>query len=324
MNQPLKVVFLDSVHPVLVERLTEIGFLCLDCSKEPKEQALASLKDAFGIVIRSRFTLDKELLLPLKNLKFIARSGSGLENIDTAYCAENGIELFNSPEGNRNAVAEHALGMLLSLMNKLNKADKEVKNGLWLREENRGEELSGKCVGIIGYGNNGAAFAKVLRGFDVKVMAYDKYKTGFGSHFVQECTLQALMEQADIISLHIPLNKETIHLINTSFIENLQKPIYLLNLSRGKIVSTKDLVAGMKSGKIKAAALDVLEYETKSFEGFFEQNLPEEFAYLVAHQNILLSPHIGGWTVESYFKLSDILAEKIIAWFNIEGELNRV
>ena len=324
MNQPLKVVFLDSVHPVLVERLAEIGFLCLDYSKEPKEQARASLKDAFGIVIRSRFTLDKELLLPLKNLKFIARSGSGLENIDTAYCAENGIELFNSPEGNRNAVAEHALGMLLSLMNKLNKADKEVKNGLWLREENRGEELSGKCVGIIGYGNNGAAFAKVLRGFDVKVMAYDKYKTGFGSHFVQECTLQALMEQADIISLHIPLNKETIHLINTSFIESLQKTIYLLNLSRGKIVSTKDLVAGMKSGKIKAAALDVLEYETKSFEGFFEQNLPEEFAYLVAHQNILLSPHIGGWTVESYFKLSDILAEKIIAWFNIEGELNRV
>ena len=156
MQNPLKVVFLDSVHPVLLERLTEIGFLCLDYSKEPKEQALASLKDAFGIVIRSRFTLDKELLSPLKNLKFIARSGSGLENIDTTYCAEKGIELFNSPEGNRNAVAEHALGMLLSLMNKLNKADKEVKNGLWLREENRGEELSGKCVGIIGYGNNGA------------------------------------------------------------------------------------------------------------------------------------------------------------------------
>jgi D-3-phosphoglycerate dehydrogenase len=201
-------------------------------------------------------------------------------------------------------------------MNKLNKADKEVKNGLWLREENRGEELSGKCVGIIGYGNNGAAFAKVLRGFDVKVMAYDKYKTGFGSHFVQECTLLALMEQADIISLHIPLNKETLYLINTSFIEALQKPIYLLNLSRGKIVSTTDLVIGMKNGKIKAAALDVLEYETKSFEDFFEQNLPEEFAYLVTHQNILLSPHIGGWSIESYFKLSSVLAEKIVAWHN--------
>jgi len=317
MQKLKKVVFLDSVHPVLMERLTGIGFLCLDYSKEQKDQALTSLKDAFGIVIRSRFTLDKERLSPLKNLKFIARSGSGLENIDTDHCAEKGIELFNSPEGNRNAVAEHALGMLLSLMNKLNKADKEVKNGLWLREENRGEELSGKCVGIIGYGNNGAAFAKVLRGFDVKVMAYDKYKTGFGSHFVQECTLQALMEQADIISLHIPLNKETIHLINTSFIEALQKPIYLLNLSRGKIVSTTDLVIGIKNGKIKAAALDVLEYETKSFEDFFEQNLPEEFAYLVNHQNILLSPHIGGWSVESYFKLSSVLAEKIVAWHNV-------
>lgn len=322
MNQPLKVLFLDSVHPVIMERLTEIGFLCLDYSKEPKEQALDSLKDAFGIVIRSRFTLDKEFLSPLKTLKFIARSGSGLENIDTAYCAEKGIELFNSPEGNRNAVAEHALGMLLSLMNKLNKADKEVKNGLWLREENRGEELSGKCVGIIGYGNNGAAFAKVLRGFDVKVMAYDKYKTGFGSHFVKECTLQALIEQADIISLHIPLNKETIHLINTSFISALQKPIYLLNLSRGKIVSTKDLVVGMKNGKIKAAALDVLEYETKNFEDFFEQNLPEEFSYLISHQNILLSPHIGGWSVESYFKLSSVLAKKIVAWHN--SDLNQV
>ncbi len=322
MSKPLQVVFLDSVHPVLAERLTERDFVCLDYAKEPNDKALAALKNADGIVIRSRFTLDKTVLAPLKNLKFIARSGSGLENIDVAFCKEQKIALFNSPEGNRMAVAEHALGMLLSLMNKLNKADAEVKSGVWEREGNRGEELNGKCVGIIGYGNNGSAFAQVLSGFNLKIMAYDKYKSGFGSHFVQECTLQALMEQADIISLHIPLNKETIHLINSSFIEALQKPIYLLNLSRGKIVATKDLVAGMKSGKIKAAGLDVLEYETKSFEDFFEQNLPEEFAFLTQSYNVILSPHIGGWTHESYFKLSAVLADKILDWQQLNMNFN--
>jgi D-3-phosphoglycerate dehydrogenase / 2-oxoglutarate reductase len=316
MPRPLKIVFLDSIHPILIERLCDFGFQCLDVSQEPNKKALFALKDAFGIVIRSRFTLDKELLSPLKNLKFIARSGSGLENIDTEYCAEKGVELFNSPEGNRIAVAEHALGMLLSLMNNLHKADKEVKNGLWLREENRGEEISGKCIGIIGYGNTGSSFAQVLRGLDVRVLAYDKYKTGFGSHFVQECTLPALIEQADVISLHVPLNKETRRLVNTKFIINLKKPIYLLNLSRGKVVSTSALVEGLKAGKIKGAALDVLEYETKSFEDFFEQNLPKEFAFLINSNNIILSPHIAGWSKESYFKLSNVLAEKIISWGN--------
>jgi D-3-phosphoglycerate dehydrogenase len=247
-------------------------------------------------------------------LKFIARSGSGLENIDQVYCKERKIELFNSPEGNRNAVGEHALGMLLSLLNKLPQANKQVKDGIWDREGNRGEELDGKTIGIIGYGNNGSAFAKKLRGFDVKILIYDKYKTGFGDHFVQEGTLQAIFQQADIVSFHIPLNKENKYFANQSFFNSFSKPIRLLNLSRGKIVNTKDMVLALKEKKVIGACLDVLEFETKSFESFFEQHLPEEFNYLIHSDNVILSPHVGGWTIESYFKLSNVLADKILDW----------
>jgi D-3-phosphoglycerate dehydrogenase len=206
--------------------------------------------------------------------------------------------------------------MLLNLLNKLNLADYQVKNGLWNREANRGEELDGKTVGIIGYGNNGSAFAKKLRGFDVRVLAYDKYKSAFGDHFVQECTLEAIFQQADVLSFHIPLNKETKYFANEEFFNSFVKPIRLLNLSRGKILNTKDLVSAMKSGKVLGACLDVLEFETKSFESFFEQHLPDEFKYLIDSENIILSPHIGGWTKESYFKLSNVLADKILDWNN--------
>jgi D-3-phosphoglycerate dehydrogenase len=223
------------------------------------------------------------------------------------------IRLYNSPEGNRNAVAEHALGMLLGLMNKLNKAHQEVKHGLWDREGNRGEELDGKTIGIIGYGNNGAAFAKKLRGFDVRVLAYDKYKSGFGDYQVQECTLEALQEQADILSFHVPQNKETKHFFNNEFLGQMAKPFYLLNLSRGKVVLTAALVEGLKSGQIKGAGLDVLEYEQKSFESFFDQEMPADFQYLVSADNVCLTPHVGGWTTESYVKLSSVLADKILA-----------
>jgi D-3-phosphoglycerate dehydrogenase len=239
-----------------------------------------------------------------------------LENIDTSFCKEKNIQCFNSPEGNRNAVAEHALGMLLSLFNNIVKSNKEIRLGIWDREGNRGEELDGKTIGIIGYGNNGAAFAKKLRGFDVKVMAYDKYKTGYGDHFVQECTLQAIQEQADVISFHIPQNKETVHFFNDEFLLNCQKSIFLLNLSRGKIVDTITLVKGLKSNKIKGACLDVLEYEKSSFESFFDQEHSEDFRYLLESENVLLSPHVAGWTIESYFKLSNVLADKIIAHFS--------
>jgi D-3-phosphoglycerate dehydrogenase len=309
-----KILFIDTVHPILEERLSSRGFVCVNGTKMTRDEIQTELNDSFGIVIRAKFTLDKEFLSSAKNLKFIARSGSGLENIDQAYCKERKIELFNSPEGNRNAVAEHALGMLLSLLNKIPQGNRQVRDGIWDREGNRGEELDGKTVGIIGYGNNGSAFAKKLRGFDVKVLVYDKYKTGFGDHFVQECTLQAIFQQSDIVSLHIPLNRETKYFADEVFFSSFEKPIRLLNLSRGKIVNTNALVLALKEKKVIGACLDVLEFETKSFESFFEQHLPEEFQYLIHSENVLLSPHVGGWTIESYFKLSNVLADKILDW----------
>lgn len=308
-----RVVFIDSVHPVLEQRLNQAGMNCLDHTKTSFDNLQPILANAYGIVIRSRFTIDAEFLSLCPRLKFIARSGSGLENIDTKVCRDLGIRVYNSPEGNRNAVAEHALGMLLSLFHKIQKADKEIRIGEWNREQNRGEELDGKTIGIIGYGNNGAAFAKKLRGFDVRVLAYDKYKSGFGDHFVQECTLNAIMEQADVLSLHIPQNKETRFLFNDDFVSKMHKPFYILNLSRGKIVETEALVSGLKTGKIKGAGLDVLEYESKSFESFFEQELPPSFSYLISAENVVLTPHVGGWTTESYIKLSAVLADKILA-----------
>lgn len=307
------VIFIDSVHPILEERLTSAGFICQRHFKTPFDELVKILPGAYGLVIRSRFTIDEAFLDNCPQLKFIARSGSGLENIDKAACQQRDIRIYNSPEGNRNAVAEHALGMLLNLLNKLNKADKEVRSGIWNREENRGEELDGKAIGIIGYGNNGAAFAKKLRGFDVKILAFDKYKTGFGDHFVQECTLEAIQQQADVLSFHIPQNKETKYFFNDAFLNQMQKPFYLLNLSRGKIVETEALIRGLNSQQIKGAGLDVLEYEQKSFEAIFEQELPNAFKALITRENVLLTPHVGGWTTESYIKLSSVLADKILA-----------
>lgn len=318
INRTMKgeVYFIDTVHPVLEERLTQFGFTCIDLTKVASSELLPRMLNAVGIVIRSRITLSKESIEQLPHLQFIARSGSGLENIDVSACEEKGIHLFNSPEGNRNAVAEHALGMLLSMFNHIAISNQEIRRGIWDREGKRGLELDGKTIGVIGFGNNGAAFAKKLSGFDVKLMAFDKYKTGFGDRFVQECTLEAILDQADVISFHIPQNKETIHFLNESFLARCSKPIYLINVSRGKIVDTKALVNGLKSGKIKGACLDVLEHERSSFESFFEQELSEELSYLLSAKNVLLSPHVAGWTTESYFKLSNVLAEKIVAYYS--------
>lgn len=308
----MKVVFLDSVHPILEERLSNEGYTCIQASEFTKEKCLDIIKDADGIVIRSRFAMNEEFLQFAPKLKFIARSGAGMENIDERYCKRRKITLYNAPEGNRNAVGEHALGMLLSLLNKLHTADRDVRMGKWDREGNRGEELDGKTVGIIGFGNNGSAFAKKLRGFDVKLMAYDKYKKNFGDHFVMECTLNAVLKNADIISFHIPQNQETMYYANDTFFNRLHNPVYLLNLSRGKIVQTSALVNALKTGKVKGAGLDVLEYEKSSFESFFEQEFSEEFDYLLKSDQVIFSPHVGGWTVESYFKLSNVLADKIL------------
>lgn len=309
----MKVLVVDVVHEILVSRLTEAGFTCIDGTKLTFDETKNRLEDIEGIVIRARFTLDESLLKFAPKLKFIARSGAGMENIDVAYCEARNITLFNAPEGNRNAVGEHALGMLLSLMNKIHTANRDVKNGLWQREENRGLELDGKTVGIIGFGNNGAAFAKKLRGFEVTILAYDKYKKGFGEGQIKEASLEDIFNQADVVSFHIPQNSETIHFANQTFFDKFKKPIFLLNLSRGKVVETKALLNAIKHKQVLGAGLDVLEYEKSSFEHFFDGSLPAEFLELVQRDEVLLTPHVGGWTQESYYKLSEVLADKILA-----------
>lgn len=311
----MEVLFLDTVHPLLQQKLEENGFHCIDASGLTIEKCLPLLVQAEGIVIRARFRLDGKILIHAPNLKFIARSGAGMENIDVDYCLQRGIQLFNAPEGNRNAVAEHALGILLALLNRIVSGHNQVCQGIWDREGNRGVELDGKTVGIIGFGNNGSAFAKKLSGFDVEILAYDKYKSGFASGQIKETDLTTLMKHADVIGLHIPQTPETIGLIDDSFIDSCSKSFYLLNLSRGRIVETAALVRGLRSGKVLGAGLDVLEYESTSFESLFTVALPSDFRYLTAASNVILTPHVGGWTNESYVKLSAVLADKILQHF---------
>lgn len=308
----MKVYFLDTVHPILQERLQAAGYMCLDFTEQSRERCEEAIRDAHGLVIRSRFPMDEGFLRHAPELKFIARSGAGMENIDIAYTQQRGITCYNAPEGNRNAVGEHALGMLLSLMNHLNRGDREVRNGIWDREGNRGVELDGKTIGIIGYGNNGAAFAKKLRGFDVEILAFDKYKAGFSTDQLKESSLQEIFQRADVLSFHIPQNSETLYMGNVEFFAQFKKPIYVLNLSRGKIIRTTDLMKGVNEGRILGAGLDVLEFESSSFENIFSGNIPPAFKELLASDKVILSPHVGGWTVESYFKLSDVLADKIL------------
>lgn len=308
-----KVAFLDIIHPELKEGLGLLGFKCVDLSSVSEEKINSTISEYEGVVVRSRFPLDRDFLCKAKKLEFIARSGAGLENIDIAYCKENKIELFNAPEGNRNAVAEHALGMLLSLFNKLCQGNAEIRQGKWNRELNRGVELEGKTVGIIGFGNTGSAFAKKLRGFDVRILAYDKYRMGFGDSTVKEVGMEEVFEKADVVSLHIPQSSETISLVDSEFISSFRKSFYLLNLSRGRIVNSEALVKGLDENKILGACLDVLEYEKSSFETLFSDvnSIPESFKYLIKSNKVLLSPHVGGWTVESYRKLSSVLLNKI-------------
>ncbi len=312
----MRVLFIDSVHPILWERLSSNNFECVDGTSWSREQVLHQISGYQGVVIRSRFTIDETFLDAATSLKFIARSGAGLENINLAYAEEKGVEVFNSPEGNRDAVAEHALGMILSLFNHLKRADLEVRQGIWLREENRGLELKGKTVGIIGYGVMGTAFAQRLVGFGCKVIAHDKYKTGFGNDLVEELSLKALQEQADVVSLHLPQSAETIHYINEAFINAMHKPFYLINTARGKNVSLEALINGLESGKVLGACLDVLEVEKKSFEKLSSSDLSPAFQKLIASDKVLLSPHVAGWTEESYVKLSTFLADKILAWYH--------
>jgi D-3-phosphoglycerate dehydrogenase len=311
----MRVIFIDTVHPILKERLEAKGVKCVMHTSTSPLELEQIIHHYQGIVIRSRIKLDKHFLAKASNLQFIARSGAGMENIDLEYCKQRGIVCFNSPEGNRDAVGEQAIGMLLMLFNNLMRADVEVRNGIWRREENRGYELAGKTVGIIGFGNMGSALAKKLTGFDCRILAHDKYKSGFSTSTIEEVDLDTLKKESDIISLHLPQSDETHHYFNSNFIATCAKPFYLINTARGKNVKTADLVEGMKSGKVKGACLDVLEYEHSSFENLNTATLPEPFQFLIRSERVVLAPHIAGWTHESYIKLSSFLADKIIAHF---------
>jgi len=310
-----KILFLDTVHPILEERLVNLGYCCEHDINSPKVEIEAKIAHYFGVVIRSRFTLNQVFFDKATKLKFIARSGAGLDNIDVAYAEEKGIKVFNSPEGNRTAVGEHTLGMLLMLFNQLKKGDKEARQGIWDREGNRGLEIAGKTVGIIGYGNMGSAFSKTLSGFDCRVIANDKYKSNFGNELVEEVDLDSIFNETDILSIHLPLSEETQYYVNEVFLSKFKKPIYLINTARGSNLCVSDLVSGLKTNRVLGACLDVLEYEAKSFETINSEALPEAFKYITESDKVILSPHVAGWTKESYIKLSSFLADKIERYF---------
>lgn len=307
----LKILIIDNNHNYLLERLKLLGADIDIDEKSSKEEIEKIILNYHGIIIRSRFKIDKQFIDKAKNLKFIARVGAGLESIDTNYAKQKGIHLISAPEGNRNAVAEHALGMILSLFNNIKKADQEIRQGKWLREANRGLELEGKTIGLIGYGNMGKAFAKILSGFDVRVICFD-IKENVGDQHAKQVTLEELFDKTDVLSLHTPHTKLTNQMINKAFIAKFKKPFYIINTARGTAIKTEDLVDALENKKILGACLDVLEYEKLSFENFFTDNtLPDAFKYLIQAENVLLTPHVAGWTVESKYKLAKTIADKI-------------
>lgn len=311
----IKILHIDSNHPLLWDQLEQAGFINHADFTSSKQEIEAKIQDYQGIVIRSRFKIDKQFLDKATNLQFIARVGAGLESIDCDYAISKNISLIAAPEGNCNAVAEHTLGMILSLFNKLNIADSEIRAGEWNREKNRGYELDGKTVGIIGYGNMGKAFAKKLRGFDVEVLCYD-IKENVGDANAKQVSLQELQQKTDVLSLHIPWTHETDKMVNSDFINAFAKNIWIINTSRGKNIITADLVAAMQAGKVLGAGLDVLEYEKLSFETLFQdKNTPDAFQYLLDGRKVILTPHIAGWTYESHERLAQVIVDKIKALY---------
>ncbi len=311
MTSNIKILHIDSNNPILMEQLQQLGFVNHEDFASTKQEIEEKIQDYQGIVIRSRFKIDKTFIDKAVNLKFIARVGAGLESIDCDYAKSKKIALIAAPEGNANAVGEHAIGMLLSLFNKLNIADLEIKSGNWNRESNRGFEIEGKTIGIIGYGNMGKSFAKKLKGFDCDVIFYD-ILDNIADGNAKQVNLIELKLRADVVSLHIPWTTKTDKMIDANFINSFSKAFWLINTSRGKNVVTNDLVAGLKSKKILGAGLDVLEYEKLSFETLFTENeIPEAFQYLLQAKNVILSPHIAGWTFESHRKLAQVIVDKI-------------
>jgi D-3-phosphoglycerate dehydrogenase len=307
----MKILFIDSTHTLLKKNLEKQKHSCDTAYHKSKEEIEKIISNYEGIIIRSRFEIDQTFIDKAKNLKFIARAGSGLENIDVEYASSKNIKCYNAAEGNRQAVAEHAIAMILSLFNNLNISDKEVREGKWNREKNRGLELQGKTVAIIGFGNNGSAFSNVLKGFGVTILAYDKYL----QNYAHKSSMNDIFKQADIISLHIPLTEETTYLIDEHFLNNFEKDIYLINTARGKCANTKSIVTALKSGKLKGACLDVLEYEKTSFENLSENGFTTEMQYLIDSEKTILSPHIAGWTKESNIKIVELLLGKITSDF---------
>ena len=313
----LRIIIIDEMHPSIVPGLEENGFNCNYVPDITRGELLEEIGDYAGIIVRSKTPMDQELLVRARNLKFIARAGAGIDNIDEDYCKKREITILNSPEGNRDALGEHALGMLLTLFNKIHTADQEVRKGVWDRESNRGIEVKGKSIGIIGFGHMGSAFAQKLRGFECRVLAYDKYKSGYGNSRVEEANLETLFEQCDVISLHVPLTSETNGLYNYDFFHKFKKNIFLINTARGPIIPSKDLVRLLDEGKIKGAVLDVLENEKLNSLTIEQENLFERLSVMA---NVVLTPHVGGWSFESYKRINDVLIQKITGLYTADSK----
>jgi D-3-phosphoglycerate dehydrogenase len=301
-----RILIVDDLHPAFAEKAKSLGFEVDDRPMITRDETLAIVKDYVGIAVRTKFRIDKELFDAAPQLKFVARAGAGLDNIEESEAINRNIELINAPEGNRDAVGEHAIGLLLALMNNFRKADKEIRNGVWNRENNRGYELKGKTVGIIGYGFMGRQMAHKLSGFEVNVIAYDKYKTDFSDAYAREVSMEEIVKHSDILSLHVPLTKETKQMVDAEYLYHFKKPIFFINTARGEIVDTQAVIENIKTGKILGAGLDVLEVE--KFPMLAEQKW---FKELITNEKVILSPHVGGWTFDSYRKISEILAQKL-------------
>jgi D-3-phosphoglycerate dehydrogenase len=303
-----KILIIDDLHPIFKERALEMGYDVDDLPNITRAETIDIISQYVGIAVRTKFRIDKELMEAGTQLKFVARAGAGLDNIDEELALARNIQLINAPEGNRDALGEHAMALLLTLMNNLQMADKEIRNGIWDREGNRGWELKGKTVGIIGYGFMGSSFAKKLSGFDVKVIAYDKYKTGFSDEFVTECSMEEIVKHSDVLSFHVPLTTETRQMVDEEYLFHFKKPIFFINTARGEIVNTQAVLKAISDNKILAAGLDVLEVE--KFPPLSDQSWYPE---LIKSEKVILTPHIGGWTFDSYRKISEVLAEKLAA-----------
>ncbi|HEY0899203.1 MAG TPA: NAD(P)-dependent oxidoreductase [Sphingobacteriaceae bacterium] len=301
-----KILIVDDLHPAFKEEAIRLGFEVTDLPKISRTEVLQILGEYHVLAIRTKFQVDQEIIDAGVNLQCVARAGAGMDNIDEVYARERGITCINAPEGNRDAVAEHALGLLLALMNNIKKADAEVRQGIWDREGNRGWELKGKTVGIIGYGHTGMALARKLSGFEVNVLAFDKYKTGFSDAYATETVMEEIVKKADVLSLHIPLTRETRRLVDEEYLFHFRKPIFLVNTSRGEVADTRAILNAVKQGKILGAGLDVVEVE--KFPALAQQPWFEE---LSNHQRVILTPHVAGWTFDSYRKISEVLAEKL-------------